>query len=221
MRTRPVSLRTSALVFLALALPPAHVQAQQPRLPRADGSMSVGWLHSNVSDMDHPYDSWASRRATLNGQAGFYWTEHWKVELGAERSTTQDRWQSSPVELSGGSVAYRVSEQHIQDTRLSIGQFYQFGHNAWAHLLLGGGLTVTLRHTVSDVQPLTRYDRNAVVVVEPGYSNSTDDTSVNPFAALAVKTYLTPRVFMRSDVQTDFRSNLQAVVLRIGFGVDF
>jgi hypothetical protein len=222
MHTRLAWLRTcAALACLMFPLFPARVLAQQPRLPRADLSVSAGWLHSNVSDLGNPYDGWANRRATLNGQSGFYWTEHWKTEVSAERSNAEDRWQSSPIELQGGALAYRASEQRIQDTRLSIGQFYQFGHNAWAHVLLGGGLNVTERQILNTVQPLSRYDRNAVVVIEPGYSTSTSDTFVDPFVAFAVKAYVTPRVFMRSDVQADFRSELQAVVLRIGFGVDF
>jgi hypothetical protein len=220
MTMRLVHIQTALWCVLFL-LPAAAAEAQQPRLPRADASASVGWLHADVSDLSEPYDTWASRRATLNGQVGLYWTEHWKSEVGAERSNTQDRWESVMVPQPGGEPAFRVSEHHIQDTRVSIGQFYQFGHNSWTHVSLGGGVNVTRRSTVTDIQPVTRYDRTGMVVLEPGSRSSSADTDVNAFTSVAFKAYMTPRVFMRSDVQTDFRKDLQAVVLRIGVGADF
>jgi len=191
-------------------------------LPRADVSATVGWLHANVSNLSETYDAWANRRATLNGEAGVYWTEHWKTEFAAERSNTQDRWHSTTVPLPEGGETFRVSEHHIQDTRLSIGQFYQFGHNAWAHVLLGGGISVTRRYTLTDIRPLQRYDRSGgVVIIDPGRTESSSDTRASPFASAATKAYLTTRVFVRADAQADFRSSLEAVVLRIGLGVDF
>lgn len=197
-----------------------RADAQQPRLPRGDASLTVGWLHSDVSNLGNEYDAWASRRVTLNGQAGMYWTEHWKTELAAERSNRQNRWHSTSVQRPGGEL-YRVTEDRIQDTRVSIGQFYQFGHNAWSHVLLGCGISVTRRHTISDVQPLTQYDRFGRVVVESGSTGSSTEVRAAPFAAAAVKGYLTPRAFVRADVQGDFRAELEALVLRIGFGFDF
>jgi hypothetical protein len=175
----------------------------------------------NVGELDHPYDNWASRRATLNGQAGFYWTEHWKLEMSAEQSSTQRRWQTVTTRLPDGATAYRGAEHNIQDTRVSIGQFYQFGHNAWVHVLAGAGVAITRRLTESRIEPLARYERTSIVIVEPGYSGRSNDASVNPFGALAVKAYVNPRVFVRSDLQADFKSDLQALVVRIGVGVDF
>jgi hypothetical protein len=214
-------LRLSALMCASVLVLSGRAEAQQPRLPRADASVTLGWLHADVSDVSEPYDRWANLRATLNGQAGVYWDEHWKTELAAERSNGEDRWQSAPVVLPGGAFVVRVSEHHIQDSRFSVGQFYQFGHNAWTHVLLGGGISLTLRQTLSDVQPLERYDRTGRIVVEPGWTESTNRVQASPFAAAAVKAYVTPRVFVRTDIHADFRAEIQAVILRVGFGVDF
>lgn len=221
MRTPGDCLR-STLACLLVVVVPGLADAQQPRLPRADLTVSAGWLHSHLSDrQENIYDDWANRRATLTGQVGVYWTEHWKTELAVERSNTQRRWQTAPVDLPGGAYGYRSSDSRIQDTRVSLGQFHQFGHNAWAHALLGGGVSITRRHTTEEVEPLMRYDRNVVVVLEPGYSRSFDRTGANAFVAAAVKAYMTPQVFFRSDVVADFRSRMEAVVMRVGFGVDF
>lgn len=221
MLTLPVRIRTSMLVCAPLLLLGSLAEAQQPRLPRADASATVGWLHADLSEISERYDRWANLRATLNGQAGVYWNENWKTEFSAERSNSEDRWQSTPVQLPDGAFPVRMSEHHIQDSRVSVGQFYQFGHNAWTHVLLGGGLSVMHRRTVSDIQPLERYDRTGRVVLEPGWTQSRTSTHASPFAAAALKAYITPRVFMRADVHADFRPDIEAVVLRVGFGVDF
>lgn len=217
----PVRIRTAVLACLAFAVVPASTLAEQPKPPRADASATVGWLHSNVSDISDRFDGWDNRRAVLNGQAGFYWTEHWKTEVAAERSNAQERWNNSSVQLPGGVMAFRASEHLIQDTRVSVGQFYQFGHNAWTHALLGAGLSVTRRHTVTNIQPLIRYDRPTPVTVDPGYTSASNSTRVNLFATAAMKGYVAPRVFVRADLQADFNLDLQAVVMRIGVGVDF
>ena len=199
----------------------ARAEAQHPRLPRGDASITVGWLHSDVSNLGNEYDVWASRRATLQGQAGIYWTEHWKTEISAERSNTQDRYHSNRVQRPGEDVLYRATNDRIQDTRVSIGQFYQFGRNAWSHVLLGCGISLTRRHTISEVQPLMRYEWGGAVLVEPGSTGSSTEVRAAPFATAAIKGYLTPRAFVRADVQADFRAELETLVLRIGFGVDF
>jgi hypothetical protein len=220
MQTTLVQLRTPLLLSAALLLAAVPAAAEQPRLPRGDASVTVGWLHADVAGVSEPYDSWASRRATLNGQAGLYWTEHWKTEFAAERSNRQARWQSITVPQPEGT-AFRIAEHQVQDTRASFGQFYQFGHNAWTHLSFGGGLTIMRRNTISDIRPLSRHDRSGEVILEPGRTERTDETRASAFAAAALKAYVIPRAFVRTDVQADFRNRLEAVVLRIGVGVDF
>lgn len=221
MKRRLAALRLSTLSCLALLLAPTAVRAQEPRLPHADAAVSLGWLHADMAALSASRDDWASRRVTLGGQAGYYWTEHLKTEISAERSNVQDLWGSEQVFLPDGQLAFRYSEHHVQDTRVSIGQFYQFGHNAWTHTLVGGGISLTRRHVDSNVSPLQRHDRTGTETLEPGLARSSADSRVNAFAAAALKAYVTPRVFVRSELQADFRANLEAVVLRVGVGVDF
>lgn len=217
------------LALACLATPAAAQTPPSPRLPRGDVSLTLGWLHSNVSALTSgddvlalSYDEdWASRRATLTGQVGFYWTEHVKTEFTAERSSSQEVWQGESILLGGGRQTWRNIQHDIQDTRFSVGQFYQFGHNAWAHALLGGGVSVTARDIATEISPVFIYDSRETVLVQPGETRRSDDVRTNAFVAAAVKGYVTPRWFIRGDTQVDFRSKVDAVVLRIGFGVDF
>jgi hypothetical protein len=199
----------------------AQTSPAAPRLPKADASLSIGWLHAEVSALSHGEDNWAGQRATLAGQAGIYWTEHLKTEFIAERSSSQKVWEGENVILAQGRTAWRSSQHEIQDTRFTVGQFYQFGHNAWAHASIGGGLSITLRDIATEVSPLYIYDGRGQLILEPAETRRGDDTRTNAFVAAAVKSYVSPRMFVRTDVQADFRTSLDAVVLRVGFGVDF
>lgn len=218
-------MRTSLLcLVLAWVATPAVAQTpptSSPRLPRADASVSLGWLNAEVSAVSHAKNNWANRRATVGGQAGVYWTEHVKTEFVVERSNSQQVWEASSVFLPDARSAWRNGQHQIQDTRFSVGQFYQFGHNAWAHASIGGGLSVTRRAITSELSPLVIYDGRSQVVLEPGTTRSAEDVRTNAFLGVAVKSYVTPRLFVRSEAQADFRTSLDAVVLRIGFGVDF
>lgn len=221
MRTSPHQSRFTIACCLTLLLPAARAEAQQPRLPRADASVSVGWLNANVSALTGTSDDWANRRATIVGQAGVYWTEHIKTEVMVEHSSSQQVWDSEDVRLPDGRIAFRYAHNDVTDTRVSIGQYYQFGHNAWTHVLVGGGLNLTRRGVNSDISPLVLNERNGSLTLEPGHSRLSSETGAAAFAAAAAKAYMTPRVFVRSEVQADVRRGIEAVVLRAGIGVDF
>lgn len=204
-----------------LAAPAAAQTSDPPRPPRADASVSMGWLHSEVSALTGGEDNWASERVTLTGQAGFYWTEHLKTEVVAERSSREQIWTGRNVFLPDGRVAWRSSQHDIQDTRVSVGQYYQFGHNTWAHVSLGAGVSVTRRDIESETSPLYVSDRSGQQSLEPGFTAALTDTRTNAFAGLVLKAYVTPRAFFRTDLQADFRSSIDNVIVRAGFGVDF
>lgn len=211
-----------ALACAALLIPEtSRAQGTPPRLPRADASLSVGWLHAEVFELTGTRDNWANQRATLAGQAGLYWTEHLKTEVTVERSTTETVWEGIEVPLPDGPRAWRHAEHAIQDTRITVGQFYQFGHNAWAHVALGGGVVVSGRRRTSTISPLIVWDRTGERLLANGSTESDRTTDARAFAAFVSKAYVTPRVFVRSDIQADFRTTLDAFVLRVGMGVDF
>ncbi len=214
-------MQTRWVLMVAALLVSAPATAQTPGASRGDASVSLGWLHSDVSALSRGEDTWASGRLTLAGQAGFYWTGHLKTEVVAERSDHEDVFIGESILLPAGRTAWRSTQHDIQDTRLSIGQFYQFGRNTWAHVSVGAGVSVTWRDITSETSPLIAYDRSGQQQLEPGSTRTSADTQTNAFAALALKAYLTPRAFFRSDLQTDFRSSIDNLAVRVGFGMDF
>lgn len=209
------------LVLTCMAAPArAQTAASAPQMPRGDASVSMAWLISEVSALSHGIDNWVSR-ATIAGQGGIYWTEHVKTEVMVERSNRQEVYEGEQVFLPEGRSAWRNNQHTIHDTRLSVGQFYQFGHNAWAHASIGGGVSVAWRDIATEVSPLVIYDGRGTVIVQPGEHLTSNDVRTNAFVATGVKAYVTPHLFVRTDAQADFRRDLDNVVFRVGFGVDF
>jgi hypothetical protein len=219
--------RLATWLLLAIAPSAAFAQVAPPavELPRADLAATVGWLHSaiDLGATAFPYDDWVHDRGTIGATAGVYWTEHLKTEVAVETSNGTSRWTTVPIAM-GGRIAYRSVEHTIRDTRFSIGQYYQFGHNQWVHPSVGGGITIRrrARSTLSD--PLIFYGGSGrepehTIDVEPFDSSTTIEPAA--FVAVSLKAYLTRRAFFRTDTELDFRDGLSDANARVGFGVDF
>lgn len=222
-------MRTPLVGLLLVLLLPSVSFAQRddamtssPRLPKADVALTAGWLNSKVSAFTGSEHNWTHAQATFGVQGGYYWTEHLKTEAVAERSTTATAWSYEQAKLPTGQWVFSGALHDISYTRAAVGQFYQFGHNAWVHVALGGGVSVVARRVFSRYQPVAYYDGSTQHLVAPPTPDAeTTETLVRPFMAAALKAYLTQRVFFRSDVQADFRSTLDQVAIRAGLGVDF
>jgi hypothetical protein len=216
-------------VWVVLVLAPSGAFAQdaaRPQMPRADVAGTVGWLHSALDGGNGvpdglPDDDWSHRRGTIGATAGVYWTEHLKTEVMAETSNGTTLWSAEPF-IVGGQLLYRSAEHTIRDTRVSIGQFYQFGHNRWVHPSVGAGVTIRHRTLTSIYYPAVFYDGRQPIHVAD-YERPQAEATVEPaaFAAVALKAYVTRRAFFRTDTQVDFRDGVRDVNARIGFGVDF
>lgn len=222
MRTPLVGLLVVLLLPAVSFAQPDAAMAGSPRLARADVAFTVGWLNSDVSAFTSSEHNWTHAQATFGVHGGYYWTEHLKTEAIVERSTTATAWSYEQVQLPPGQWVFSGALHDIRYTRASVGQFYQFGHNAWVHVALGGGVSIVARRVFSRYQPLAYYDGSAQhLLAPPTPDGEATDTLVRPFMAAALKAYLTQRVFFRSDVQADFRATLDHLAIRAGFGVDF
>ncbi|HSL23851.1 MAG TPA: hypothetical protein VK886_20120 [Vicinamibacterales bacterium] len=211
-----------------LLLWPAVAAAQTPPgpdLPRGDVAGAVGWLHAPVDDLTTGFfraGDW-TRHATIAGTAGAYWTEHWKIEIAAEHSSTADVWDSEVVQVGRDSTQRSVYHQ-VTFSRFSLAQFYQFGRNQWVHPSLGAGVVLLRREIVTEYSPATLYrsDRGTAETIAPGERLPPRATTVAaPMIAAAVKAYLTPRAFFRGDGQVALRGGPDSVVFHAGFGFDF
>jgi hypothetical protein len=197
-------------------------QAPAPSVVRPDIAVSVGWLHANKSGLD-PYNDWYNRGVQGAVTLGWYWSSHLKTEVEASASTQGDFYASRTVSING-FPAHVFSEYSFVTRRITLGQQYQFGENAWFHPHLGAGMDLnweTVRRRDRDVvlyDPATR--QHGGVVGPAGHPNRTD-LHARPYVSAGFKGYVTPRAFVRSDTRIVLGRRVEDVVVRFGVGVDF
>jgi hypothetical protein len=217
-----------ALIPVLLALRPSTVAAQTPTVPpppRADVVGSIGWLHATSDGLTGNFyrnDDW-TRHATLTLATGIYWTEHWKSELSIGRSSGANVWDYELIE-TGSELVPRTVRHDVGHTRVSLTQAYQFGRNQWVHPSIGVGVLVDRRDVRSDYSPAVAYrgpSVTPVTIAPPANTGPVTTTVALPFVTAAVKAYVTPRAFVRSDVQVAFRRRAESIVAHAGFGFDF
>lgn len=218
----------SLWAVLVLFVYPAVAGAQAPTVPappRGDVSGAVGWLHVPFEPSSHDSlrdDDW-TRHATGTATAGLYWNDHWKTELSAEVSTRPEVWDTEVLRV-GNEIAYRSVRHRIQYTQFTLAQFYQFGRNDWVHPALGAGVLIQRRGGESEYSPavISGSPRGPIVTIDPGGRKDLATTTIAaPFVAAALKAYITPRAFFRTDLQVAFRRDVESVVMHAGFGIDF
>lgn len=208
-------------VLLAAAAVPARAQTPPPLLVRADAAGSLGWLNANKSELDSS-NGWYHH--TLQGTAtvGWYWTNHLKTEIEVSASAAADLY-GADHRLVGGTIVDSFAEHRFSTRRVSVGQVYQFGENAWFQPHAGAGVDLNREthrrdhRTVSIYDPQTRQTR----VFQERETATDRDLHVRPFALLGFKAYMTPRTFFRSDLRIVAARRLDEVALRFGLGVDF
>lgn len=194
-----------------------------PRLPRGDGAGYVGWLAAeDEAGRRYVNRGWEDLFFGAVG-AGWYWTEHLKLEVDFGASTAADAYRVEPL-LIDGVQAYQNAETRFSRRTLGISQQFQYGRNAWFHPHVGAGLNLTWERRTTRYHPLIVYDGRVPPprIIREGHTEGPVTTMrVRPFVAAGFKGYLTPRVFFRSDVRLAFRHGLEESLVRAGFGVDF
>lgn len=200
----------------------ALAQTPTQDVVRPDIAGSIGWLNVNKSGLDS-YNDWYNRGLQGAVTFGWYRSPHLKTELEASASTRVDFYSSREV-FVGSFPAHVFSEYAFATRRVTLGQQYQFGENAWFHPHLAAGLDfnweTTRRHDREFLlyDPATRQNRPIQRAVD--HPDRTD-LHVRPFAAVGFKAYVTPRAFVRSDMRVVVYRRIEEVLIRFGVGVDF
>ncbi len=217
-------------VALAATMQPAPARAQTPstggsaapqggaRLPRFDLGGSVGWANGREEVRSvYQSDDWYHDAGWFGVSAGYYWTEHVKIEF--DVGATGEGHIYATEEINPGPAFTEIFSDHSFSTRRAAGYaVYQFRHNAWVHPFIGAGFEVEkLRHRVA---------RTFYSYGPPGGSTSNtadvdEPVGVRPLVTAGIKVYVTPRAFLRTDVVASFGSTRDRALLRCGFGVDF
>ena len=215
-------MRIGAAVLLC-GLTPAWAFAQAPAtaLPENDASIAIGWSGSDFQLQS--YDRWRGG-VLAAATAGHYWTDHVKTEIEAAW-TTPGTDQIYEDFAYTGAPTYAVSDHTARDVRLGITHIYQFGRNAWVHPFVGAGVDLVRRAARTDRREQTRSvylppNRTTPVVIPPAHERRTDVFG-QAVLKTGLKMYATERAFFNTELKVGIREDVDHVVWKVGFGVDF
>jgi hypothetical protein len=225
----PLTRSIAAALLIATCVRPAAAQEVSTfKPPRGDAAGYFGWFSANKSELNG-YDDWYKRVWHGSLSAGYYWTEHLKTEVDFGGTTRGEIYElpipaGPPTFVTQGPVDHEFSTR-----RLTLGQHYQFFHNAFFHPAVGGGIALTWETTERTLPPV--FARDAAVPggpiptvrqIAPARTEGPDTRlRTMGFGAAGFKAYLAQRAFFRSDLHVMFTDRVEDVTIRFGFGVDF
>ena len=159
----------------------------------------------------------------LGVEAGYFWSEHLKLEVGISGATEATSWTNDvPADANLQRLSY-LSSEHAHSVRtLSAGVTYQFRRNAWVHPYLGAGVDIDRDRVRTNTWAQPAYDQRQGY--QPPYQLPevvTTETVGRLFAVGGVKVFFNERVFFRTDLKVAGRSRLDKIVARVMFGADF
>jgi hypothetical protein len=188
-------------------------------LARADAWAGLGWHHARIAEAGE-YDDWYHRSASGTAGAGWYWTDHLRTEIDIGVTSGGQVFVFDPVILNGQQTGRYGFITHRTRT-VGLTQHYQFFRNAWFHPYIGAGLDLVRETKDERFEALQVFDRFGPRVIEPAHEESSREFMMRPAASLGFKAYLSPRAYFRSDARIAARKQIEDVIVRFGFGVDF
>jgi len=123
-----------------------------------------------------------------------------------------------------GALATETSFASVRQDSIAIAQQYQFFRNQWFHPRLGVGVDLARETTTEQYQPVFVFDNAARTSREitPARVEAPEHRFIaRPFVETGLKAYMTRRTFFTADTRLMFRSGIDEVLFRLGFGVDF
>lgn len=216
-----------AIGALLLVSGSAAAQAEVPAAPpRADFHAVIGWQNlrqDRDSDTFDTYNNWANGIFYGGAGAGWYWTDHAKTQVDVGAGTLGRHYRYRPLTINGVQTG-SSSRVAVRQSSVAVSQHYQFFRNQWFHPRVGAGLDIARETRREEFQPVFIFDqatRTSRQVSPTRIEGPSHDTIVRPFGELGFKAYMTRRAFFNGDVRLMFRSGIDEVLFRIGFGVDF
>jgi opacity protein-like surface antigen len=214
------------LVFSSAALggqAPVAAAAQ----PRADVHGVAGWQSLRAPRLDSTFDrygdDWANDIGYGGAGVGWYWTEHLKTQIDVGAGTEGEHYQHRLITV-GGQSSSESSRRRIQKTSLALSQQYQFFRNQWFHPHVGLGVDLARETATTEFTPVFIYDpvaRTSRQISDFRTEGPLHRAVVRPFGEVGFKAYMTQRAFFTTDARLLFRGDLEEVLFRFGFGVDF
>ena len=214
----------AAVWLMGAALAGAQELARTP-LVRGDAHVLVGWQNlrkEQPSQLNYSND-WLNNIFHGAAGVGWYWTEHLKtqVDFGGGTKAEQYRYSYTTISAQSTTTSSRLS---VQQQSVAVGQHYQFFRNQWFHPHVGAGIDIARETTRETYQPIVVYDnttRTSTQIAPARTEGPEHRTIARPFAEAGFKAYMTRRAFFTGDTRVKFRSGMEEVLFRFGFGVDF
>jgi outer membrane protein W len=211
------------LLALGVAAQPASADAQDivtRPLVRADAWAGLGWHHARLAEPGE-YDEWYHRSVSGTLGAAWYWTDHLRTEIDAGATSRGRAFVFEPA-IAEGQATGRYGWIRHRTRAAGLTQQYQFFRNAWFHPYLGAGIDVLREKQDEHSEPVLTFNHaGRASVIAPGHDESISRTVVRPAASLGFKAYLTRRAYFRTDARIGVRRQIEDVIVRVGFGVDF
>jgi hypothetical protein len=205
----------------------AALLAQSPaapfQLPRADAHVVVGWQNLRGDRPQDDFNDWMNDIFYAGAGAGWHWTDHLKtqVDFGAGTKGRQYRYGNLVID---GRPAYQTSRVTVRQQSLAVAQQYQFFRNQWFHPRVGAGVDFARETTTEHYDSIFVFDNVTHVskaITPPRTEGPEHDWVARPFAETGFKAYVTSKVFFTGDARIMFRSRIEEVLFRAGFGFDF
>jgi outer membrane protein with beta-barrel domain len=210
-------MRVVPLLLVAGVLSPALAAAQPapPPVSRLDLTVSTGWFAADRNASSDCCNSGWSAGLFKGVAAGFYWTDHLKTEIGFAAPGSTEGYGFSSRVLPNGLTSYTSEDHHIDGTKVSIAQIYQFGRNSTFHPFIVGGADIDREHDT-----IERFTSSS------SSSHTTDtriETSIRAraFAGTGFKAYFSDRAFFRGEARfAGGRQHGGQMTWTAGVGVD-
>jgi hypothetical protein len=218
-------MRILPFVIAALLAVTTPAGAQEPPptpLARADIHAAVGWQNLFKEQPQGSYNEWLNGIFYAGGGAGWYWTDHLKtqIDFGAGTEGHQYRYETIFVNGQPTGVSSRIA---LSKQSVAVTQQYQFFRNRWFHPFVGLGVDFAREKTVEERAPVTIYDSLGRISrqVAAAQTLTSQRTLARPIVTTGFKAYMTRRAFFVADTRVMFRQDIDEVLFRFGFGVDF
>jgi hypothetical protein len=216
------------LAAVAWLVGTAIAAAQEPpKIPlnRGDFHVVLGWqnLHKPQEPEQH-YNNWLNGIFFAGGGAGWYWTDNLKTQVDVGGGTSAHQYRYAPIVVGGVTTGGVSSRLKVQESGVTVAQQYQFFRNQMFHPHVGAGVEIVRETTREEYDPIFVFDPVARISrqTSPALIEGPEHRWIaRPFVEAGFKAYMTQRVFFTGDARLMFRTRVDEVLFRAGFGVDF
>jgi hypothetical protein len=191
-------------------------------LTRADVQASFGWQNLR-EPQPFGYDNWINALVFGDAAAGLYWTDHLRTQIDAGTTTEGQHYRGNPITVDG-LQGFETSRELVRERTLSISQQYQFFRNAFFHPHAGAGVEIIAQRRTANYDPTVVFDpitHGYRTIAAARTEGPATRWIARPFVDLGYKAYMNRRAFFVNDARVGFRSGIEEVRVRFGFGVDF